>query len=180
MDDLLDLTGVGAGGVRLQFRGGGRPRPGRRGGGGQPPPHRPQGQSARLELAAGRPHVWADPARFQQAVWNLVRNAVKFTPVGGEITVRSRNEGGRLVVEVSDNGIGIESQYLDRIFQAFDQGDTSVTRQYGGVGLGLTIAKTLIDAHGGRLTARERRQGAGDDLHDHHADRGTPGRPPGR
>ena len=106
-----------------------------------------------LDLAATRPHVEADAARLQQVVWNLIKNAVKFTPAGGSIAVRTRDEGDRLVIEVHDSGVGIESGVLSRIFDAFEQGHTSVTRRFGGLGLGLAISRSLAEAHGGQLRA---------------------------
>ena len=104
-------------------------------------------------LEAPRSHVRADSARLTQAFWNLVRNALKFTDEGGAITIRSRNEGDRLVVEVSDTGIGIEPEALGKIFNAFEQAEDSITRRFGGLGLGLAISKSVVDAHLGSLTA---------------------------
>ncbi len=98
-----------------------------------------------------------DAARLTQVFWNLLKNAIKFTPVGGQTFVRSRRETieGRtwLVVEVQDTGIGIEPQILPRIFGAFEQGTRTITRQFGGLGLGLAITKAIVDAHGGTITA---------------------------
>jgi len=98
-----------------------------------------------------------DPARLTQVFWNLLKNAIKFTPVGGQIFVRSRCERGEqgswLVVEVQDTGIGIAPEILPRIFGAFEQGDRSITQQFGGLGLGLAISKAIVDAHGGTITA---------------------------
>src|SRR5262249_50347472 len=107
-------------------------------------------------------HVDADPARLQQVFWNLIKNAVKFTPKGGSLAIRSRNAGAQagetagntLVVEVSDNGIGIDPEVLPKIFDAFEQGDHAMKRKFGGLGLGLAISRSVISAHGGRLTAR--------------------------
>jgi nitrogen-specific signal transduction histidine kinase len=106
-----------------------------------------------LALGADVHHVWADPARMQQIFWNLIKNAVKFTPAGGRICLRSADAGARRVsIEVADTGIGIEPELLPRIFDAFEQGSQSVTRRHGGLGLGLAIAKMLVDLHGGALT----------------------------
>jgi len=110
-----------------------------------------------FDLGAADHHVNADPARLQQVFWNLIKNAVKFTPEGGTITVRTRNQpdrggpAGRLVVEVSDTGIGIDPEILTRIFDPFQQGETTITRRFGGLGLGLAICKGIVEAHGGTI-----------------------------
>jgi PAS domain S-box-containing protein len=107
-----------------------------------------------IDLGATNHHVWADPVRIQQVFWNLLNNAVKFTPERGRIVIGSSNEGGQFVFEISDTGIGIEPERQSRIFEAFDQGERSITRQFGGLGLGLTISKTLLDLHGGRISVQ--------------------------
>jgi PAS domain S-box-containing protein len=99
-------------------------------------------------------HVWADPARLQQVCWNIVKNAVKFTPKGGKISLRTSNEaGGRLKVDITDTGVGIDPETLPKLFDAFEQGERTTTRRFGGLGLGLTISKALVDMHCGTLTA---------------------------
>ncbi len=105
-----------------------------------------------LELKATRHHVQADAARLQQVIWNLIKNAVKFTPRGGFIAIRTPESDSGLQIEVADTGVGIEPQVLPRIFDAFEQGGTSITQQFGGLGLGLAISRSLAEAHGGRLT----------------------------
>jgi PAS domain S-box-containing protein len=104
-----------------------------------------------MDLTASDHHVRADPVRIQQVFWNLLNNAVKFTNRGGRIAVRSSNNGGRFVFEITDSGIGIEPEQQERIFEAFEQGEHSTTRQFGGLGLGLAISKKLMDLHGGSL-----------------------------
>jgi two-component system CheB/CheR fusion protein len=105
-----------------------------------------------VELAPVEHRVLADGPRLTQVFWNLLENAVKFTPRGGRIDVRSRHEdGGLLAVEVADTGIGIEPELLPRIFDAFEQGQRS--QRYGGLGLGLAISKSIVEMHGGTLTA---------------------------
>ena len=105
-----------------------------------------------IDLSAANHYIWADPVRIQQVFWNLLNNAVKFTPKGGRIAIRSSNDGGQFVFEISDTGIGIEPERQSRIFEAFHQGQRSITRQFGGLGLGLTISKTLLDLHGGTIS----------------------------
>jgi signal transduction histidine kinase/CheY-like chemotaxis protein len=120
-----------------------------------------------LNLSAVEHHVEADPARLQQVVWNLLRNAAKFTLPGGAVTLRSRNQpdlrpGGRpqLVIEIEDTGIGIEAEALSRIFEAFEQAE-SPRHHRSGLGLGLAIGRSLAEAHGGGLTAFSRGPGQG-------------------
>ncbi len=105
-----------------------------------------------LELRAEDHHVAADAPKFQQIIWNLLKNAIKFTGENGTITVSSSNESSHsLTIRVSDTGIGIEPEALERIFNRFEQGDRSFQRRFGGLGLGLTISKSLAEAHGGTL-----------------------------
>ncbi len=115
-----------------------------------------------LEPGATGHHVWADSARLQQVYWNLVKNAVKFTPEGGRITVRTRNpEPGRVEVSVIDPGIGIDPGELPRLFDAFEQGNAAIPRTFGGLGLGLAICKALVDQHGGELSGLSPGRGQG-------------------
>jgi HAMP domain-containing protein/signal transduction histidine kinase/CheY-like chemotaxis protein len=113
-----------------------------------------------LDLTARKVHLRADPARMQQIFWNLINNAVKFTPQSGEIRISTSNgQNGELQVEIADNGLGIESESLPKIFEAFEQGSRT---KLGGLGLGLAISKTLVEAHKGAITAKSqgRDQGA--------------------
>lgn len=103
----------------------------------------------------------ADPLRLQQALWNLLGNALKFTPPGGAVQVTSRRDGGEWVVEVADTGIGIEASRLSRVFAPFEQGSAEITRLYGGLGVGLAISKAMVEAHGGTLTAASEGPGRG-------------------
>jgi PAS domain S-box-containing protein len=107
-----------------------------------------------LELHALASHVWADPVRIQQVFWNIVNNAVKFSNREGRITIRTANEAEKFVVEISDTGIGIEPEQQERIFHAFEQAELSITRKFGGLGLGLTISRTLLELHRGAIEVR--------------------------
>ena len=108
-------------------------------------------------LEAKKCHILADCIRVQQVFWNLINNAVKFTPQGGEITIRTFNDkDGRFRFEIADTGIGIEPQRLGSLFQPFEQADSSVSRQFGGLGLGLAISKRLVDLHHGKIEAESR------------------------
>ncbi len=101
----------------------------------------------------------ADPARFQQVIWNLLRNAVKFTPRGGRISIRTENEQSGLTdsilrIRVTDTGAGIEESALERIFLPFEQAEPKGEHRFGGVGLGLAIARAIVALHGGTISAR--------------------------
>jgi PAS domain S-box-containing protein len=97
--------------------------------------------------------VLGDPARLQQVVWNLLANAVKFTPSGGQITVSSRMAGRTVEIEVSDSGEGIDAEILPFVFDRFRQGDSGSTRVHMGLGLGLAIVRHIVEMHGGRVSA---------------------------
>jgi signal transduction histidine kinase len=105
-------------------------------------------------LEARRHHVWGDKARLEQVLWNLLRNAIKFTPEGGRIEVATRNpHGGGVAITVTDSGVGIDPANLPVIFNAFEQGGRDVTKQFGGLGLGLAICKAIVELHGGTIRA---------------------------
>lgn len=109
------------------------------------------------ELNAKNDHILGDSIRLQQVFWNLINNAVKFTPPSGQIAIRTYNDdGGHFRFEITDNGIGIERERLAFLFTPFEQADPSVTRQFGGLGLGLAISKHLVDLHKGRIEAESR------------------------
>ncbi|HXT51726.1 MAG TPA: response regulator [Thermoanaerobaculia bacterium] len=115
----------------------------------------------RLEVPPELPPLAADPARLQQVVWNLLANAVKFTGEGGHVILRTWVEDARLVIEVRDDGIGIPAEFLPFVFDRFRQRDSSTTRSYGGLGLGLAIVRHLVEAHGGTVTAQSDGEGQG-------------------
>jgi GAF domain-containing protein len=131
-------------------------------------------QDMRLELDDHLPMAHVDPHRIQQVVWNLLNNAVKFTPEGGRIIVRSRlidSEGIMLsedetepvrwiIIEVEDSGEGISPEFLPFVWDRFRQADGSSTRRHGGLGIGLALVKELVEAHGGQATARSDDSGA--------------------
>jgi signal transduction histidine kinase len=117
--------------------------------------------NVQLDLQAENDLVNADPARLQQTFWNLLRNAAKFTPEGGAIFIRSESSAARVRLEVRDTGIGIEPEFLPKVFDAFEQGDTKITRQFGGLGLGLAICKAIMDMHGGAIQVQSDGPGKG-------------------
>ena len=155
IDDLLDLTRITKDKLQLRF--------------GTLDAHevinnvveicRPEAQSRNLKLnlnlRGGAHHVSGDAAKFQQIVWNLLKNAIKFTADHGEITFSSSNpEPQLLAIAVHDTGIGIQPEIMNRIFDPFEQGERAFQRRYGGLGLGLAISKSLAQAHGGTLIAQ--------------------------
>ncbi len=117
-----------------------------------------------MEVIAAETHVQADSSRMTQVFWNLLQNACKFTPAGGSIDVRVYNESPTgspmsdgaaidLVVSISDTGIGIDPENMPRIFNAFEQGERSRARTFGGLGLGLAISRAIVELHGGTISA---------------------------
>jgi len=107
-----------------------------------------------LTLNARDHFVQGDPARLQQVFWNLIKNSVKFTDEAGRISLLTSNpQPGQIAIDVSDTGIGIEADKLPKIFNAFEQGQSSITRKFGGLGLGLAISRAMVLAHGGTISA---------------------------
>jgi len=102
-----------------------------------------------------------DPDRLQQVIWNLLSNAVKFTPAGGTVSISLAREGNTDKVVVSDTGIGIDPAFLPSVFDTFRQADASSTRSHGGLGLGLSIVKRLVELHGGQVEAKSDGPGRG-------------------
>ena len=110
----------------------------------------------------GGPHVVnVDAARLQQVFWNVLKNAIKFTPNEGCIGARCWREDSLIIVEIRDSGIGIEQEALQRIFNAFEQAEPIMTRRFGGLGLGLAISKAIVEMHGGTIVASSKGKGHG-------------------
>ena len=115
----------------------------------------------RAEFEPGVGPVMGDPRRLQQVFWNLLSNAVKFTPIGGEVRVLVGGEGAHARVTVKDTGSGISPNFLPYVFDRFRQGDGSTTRVHGGLGLGLSIVRHLVESHGGSVRAESDGDGKG-------------------
>jgi PAS domain S-box-containing protein len=161
IDDLLDLNRVTSGKMRLEIQ----------------PTHvhsaltlalqtcdweiSTKKLNVRVDLQAQDDLVNADPVRLQQVFWNVLRNAAKFTPEGGDIFVRSENVGGGVRVEVRDSGVGIATEMLPKVFDAFEQGGINIARQFGGLGLGLAICDSIVKMHGGAIRAESQGLGSG-------------------
>ena len=105
--------------------------------------------------------VFGDRDRLQQVVWNLLSNGIKFTPEGGTVSVRAEQHGGAVHIAVKDSGIGIPPEHQPYIFQRFWQADTSVSREHGGLGIGLALARHLVEMHGGTIAVESPGSGGG-------------------
>jgi CheY-like chemotaxis protein len=115
----------------------------------------------RHEVSLPEVPIAGDPARLQQVVWNLLSNAIKFTPDGGSIVVRLQRVGRDVELTVADTGVGIGPEFLPHIFDRFQQADVSITRRFGGLGLGLSIVRHLVELHGGTIQAESPGEGKG-------------------
>ena len=161
IDDLLDMNRITAGKIRLDIQ-----------------PLVPaafieaavdtvrlaaDAKSIRLELALdpGAGPVTGDPNRLQQVVWNLLSNAIKFTPQGGRVRVGLAQVDSHIEISVTDTGIGIEPEFIDHVFERFRQANASTTRTQGGLGLGLSIVKSLVELHGGTIRVTSPGKGRG-------------------
>jgi signal transduction histidine kinase/FixJ family two-component response regulator len=161
IDDLLDISHIVGGKLRLELR---RVRLGtvvEAAIESVSPAAKAKGIAIDRDLDAGREVVLADPDRLQQVLWNLISNAVKYTPPEGRVALRARRDGAEVEVRVEDDGEGIEPETLPKLFQLFEQGDSGTTRRSTGLGLGLAIVKQLSELHGGSITAESAGPGQG-------------------
>ena len=153
VDDLLDVSRITLGQVRLEL---------------QPvafdgvvssvvmalePTARARGIAVAVENTMGSVVLLADATRLQQVTWNLLSNAIKFTPSGGRVTVRLDRRTSHAALVVTDTGAGIEPSFLPHVFEMFRQAESATTRQHGGLGLGLSIVRRLVELHGGSVAA---------------------------
>ncbi|HYO99372.1 MAG TPA: ATP-binding protein, partial [Pyrinomonadaceae bacterium] len=161
IDDLLDVSRIITGNLRLDVR--------------QLDPAsfieaaiealRPAAEAKNVRIQkvmdTGVVSVAGDPARLQQVVWNLLSNAIKFTPKGGRVQVRLERINSHIEIAVSDTGAGIDAEFLPHVFERFRQADQKTTRHYGGLGLGLSIVRHLVELHGGTVQAESPGTGQG-------------------
>ena len=161
VDDLLDVSRIAAGQIHLE-----RKTVQLRAivegaiNGVEPAAH---AKGIRLTVAADPqlPQVEGDPSRLMQVIWNLLINAVKFTPDGGRVTVTLRSDDRNVLLSVSDTGQGIDPEFLPYVFDTFRQAESAKTRTHGGLGLGLSIVRRLAELHGGGVSAHSRGLGRG-------------------
>jgi two-component system sensor histidine kinase BaeS len=161
VDDLQELSRVEAGAIKLELQSipvsrlveAARSRLGRQ--------FEEKGVSLETDLAEELPPVRADESRIGQVLLNLVGNALQYTPAGGRVCIRARREGDAVRLSVEDNGIGIAAEDLPHVFERFYRADKSRSRAGGGTGIGLTIARHLVEAHGGAIQAESAGAGRG-------------------
>jgi signal transduction histidine kinase len=161
VDDLLDTARIGSGKLKLDMRPVRLAEVIRAAVDGVRPAADAKQIDLRTRLAAAEAEVTGDAQRLQQIVWNLLTNAVKFTPKGGAIEVRLERADARARITVTDSGEGIAPDFLPFVFEPFRQADSSSRRRYGGLGLGLALVKHLAELHGGSVAAASRGMGAG-------------------
>jgi len=161
VDDLLDVTRIRHGKVELMFSAMDVHDAVREALEVAKPDIDARKQRLTVALDAGEHRVMGDATRLKQVVWNVLKNASKFTAERGRIGVTTRNAPGKVVIEVTDSGIGIDPAMLSKIFETFSQVDASITRTFGGLGLGLAIAKAIVERHGGEIEAHSRGLGHG-------------------
>jgi len=161
IEDLLDESRIAAGKLRLDMR----PMPLRAAAETAISSARPAADAKQIALSLSDEStacaVEGDPARLQQAIGNLIGNAIKFTPEGGTVSVRVRCDESTAIVEVTDTGPGISAKLLPHLFERFRQGDTQPTDRQSGLGLGLSITRRLVEMHGGSVDVMSGRHGEG-------------------
>jgi PAS domain S-box-containing protein len=161
IDDLLDLSRIMTGKLRLDLRQVSFGSVVEAAVDSARPAAEAKGIRLKAILGSSQDIVSADSARLQQVVWNLLTNAIKFTPKGGQVQVLLQRVNSHLELSVSDTGIGIPASYLPHVFDRFSQKDSSTTRSFGGLGLGLAICKQLVELHAGSIRVASQGEGKG-------------------
>jgi PAS domain S-box-containing protein len=164
VDDLLDLSRISRGLIRLLNEPLEVAQPVQQAVEGVQPLVRERGLTLSVALPPQPVYVEADPTRLQQVVGNLLRNAARYTDPGGHILLTARQEGTDLVLRIRDTGIGIASEMLPRIFDLFVQAERRLDRSHGGLGIGLTLVRRLVEQHGGSVTAHSEGPGKGSEF----------------
>jgi PAS domain S-box-containing protein len=161
IEDLLDMSRVVTGNLRLEMRRVDLANVVRAAADAVKPAAEAKELAVALNLDAGVGPISGDPDRLQQIVWNLLTNSVKFTPKGGRIEVSLSAEGSDAVLRVADNGMGIPADLLPHVFERFRQGASSAARSHGGLGIGLSLVRHLVELHGGTASAASDGDGHG-------------------
>ncbi len=161
IDDVLDVSRIVSGKLRLEVRPCDMAAVLNAGIDVVRPAAQARGIAIDVQLDPAARHASCDPTRIQQIVWNLLSNALKFTPKGGKIGITLSHEHSGLMMRVSDNGQGISPELLPYVFDRFRQADSSTRRKFGGLGLGLSIVKQLVEMHGGTIEAHSDGEGTG-------------------
>ena len=164
VDDLLDMTRIAQGKIELRRSTFDLAAAAAEAVQAATPLMEAQGHELNVSLPAEPLRVEGDPARIVQVVVNLLNNAAKYTDRGGRIRLEAHREGGEVVLSVGDNGIGIEKEMLGRVFDLFTQVDHSRTRSRGGLGIGLTLVRRLVELHGGRVAVHSDGPGRGSEF----------------
>jgi signal transduction histidine kinase/ActR/RegA family two-component response regulator len=161
VEDLLEVSRITTGKLRLDMRGFDLVTLARTAVDSIRPTAEARGVIVERDFAVPTMPTVGDPDRLQQVVWNLLSNAVKFTPAGGTVKIALRRVGETDEIEVTDTGVGIDAAFLPSVFDTFRQADASATRAHGGLGLGLSIVRHLVEIHGGAVTAASEGRGRG-------------------
>jgi two-component system CheB/CheR fusion protein len=161
IDDLFDVSRIAAGKLKLSLREAHLATAIKSAVDAVEPVALARGLRVRTRVAPDLGVVRADPGRLQQVIWNLLSNAVKFTPQGGEVTVQAQRDEDLIVIEIIDTGIGIKPEFLPHVFDRFRQAEAGTARVHGGLGLGLAIAKQIVEMHGGQITVNSDGDGKG-------------------
>jgi signal transduction histidine kinase len=161
IEDLLDVSRIASGKLRLEMRRFDLAVAARAALETIRPAAEARGLTLEAPLDGAEAPILGDPARMQQVLWNLLTNAVKFTPRGGRIRVELRRAETDVVVAVADTGAGIRPEFMPFLFERFHQADSSTTRRYGGLGLGLALVRDLVELHGGTVAAHSDGEGRG-------------------
>jgi signal transduction histidine kinase len=161
VDDLLDVSRIISGKMRLQFGTSNLSGIVTAAVDSVRPAAAAKGVELRVSSSPTAAKIWADADRLQQVVWNLLSNAIKFSSPGGTVEVRAQHSDDVMVLTVADTGVGIPAEVLPFVFERFRQADSSTTRGYGGVGLGLAIVQHLVELHGGSVHAASAGSGQG-------------------
>jgi PAS domain S-box-containing protein len=161
IEDLLDFAGIRFGKMRIEVDAIPPARAVESATEVVKPQAQKKGVEIRLQIADRDSHVMADDSRLQQVIWNLLTNAIKFTPSGGRIDVTARADGDQYEIAVTDSGSGISPEFLPQIFERFSQQESGTGKSFAGLGIGLTIVKHLVDIHHGTITVASEGIGKG-------------------